>query len=246
MNQPPSLPEEIVRMITACSPEQRRAIFRMIRNEFSIHNIEQQLNTSAEVILEAISRASDLTLRGIRGIIAEAAFKQYKINPLVENKIWQEIPLIGDHSYDFAIADAIGQVTIQVKMQRQKEQRPMLASEASKRLFPTLTNFFVVETQRTRGGRDGDGAATRPYRYGSFDILAVALHPSTRDWSLFLYTLERWLIPTPEKANEIFKYQPVPTFLNDDWTNDLEVAIRWLREGQDKQIRSVNGDALLF
>jgi hypothetical protein len=225
------LPEEIVHMLSQRLPEERRAIFKTLRTEFPIHDLEQQLNTSAEVILEAISRASDLTLRGIRGIIAEAAFKQNRINSFTANGVWTEVPIVGDQPYDFAVKDDTGQVTIQVKMQRQKEQRPMWAPEASKRLFSTLTDHYVVETQRTRGGTDKNGGATRPYRYGEFDILAVALHPSTRDWSQFLYTVERWLIPTPESTNELFKYQPVPREPNEYWTDSLETAIGWFRSG---------------
>ena len=31
------------------------------------------------------------------------------------------------------------------------------------------------------------GLATRPYRFGEFDILAVSMHPSTNDWNRFMY-----------------------------------------------------------
>ncbi len=216
--------------------EERLALFRTLRKEFGIHPLEEQLNVTAEVILEAISRASDLTLRGIRGIIAEAAFKEFEISTAVATGRWKEKPLDGDHSFDFLIEDASGPIKIQVKMQRQKEQRPMLAHEANKRVFGTLTDQFVVETQRTRGGKDKDGNATRPYKFGEFDILAVAMHPSTGDWSQFLYTVERWLIPTADKASEIFKYQPVPAAPNEFWTSNLEEAIDWLRSGANKTL----------
>ena len=66
--------EQIKRLLAASSKEERQEIFRELRQEFPIHAIEQKLNAEAEIILEAISRAGDLTLRGIRGIIAEAAF----------------------------------------------------------------------------------------------------------------------------------------------------------------------------
>lgn len=245
MSQEPILPEQIVHMLSQRSPDERRAIFKTLRNEFPIHDLELRLNTSAEVILEAISRASDLTLRGIRGIIAEAAFKQNKIIDFTSSGVWSEVRIVGDQPYDFAVKDGMDQVTIQVKMQRQKEQRPMWAFEASKKLFATLVDHYVVETQRTRGGTNKDGGATRPYRYGEFDILAVALHPSTRDWSRFLYTVERWLIPTPGSQTEIFKYQPVPAGPNDEWTDDLETAIRWLRSGEEKQLCARNDEVLL-
>ena len=66
--------DEIKRLLKACSEEERLEIFQYLRRTIPIHAIEAKLNTQAEVILEAIDRASDLTLRGIRGIIAEAVF----------------------------------------------------------------------------------------------------------------------------------------------------------------------------
>ena len=232
MNQLPVLPDEIVRMLAERTQDERRLIFKTLRNEFHIHELETRLNTRAEVILEAISRASDLTLRGIRGIIAEAAFKQEVVVPFTSSGSgWKEVNLAGDHPFDFKIEDEQGPVTIQVKMQRQKEQRPMLASEANKAMFRYLDDHFVVETQRTRGGKNADGTDTRPYRFGEFDLLAVAMHPSTKNWSNFLYTVQRWLVPTPGENQLVFKYQPVPKAPNDLWTSDLETAIEWLRTG---------------
>lgn len=216
-------------LLDGLTRSERSQLFGLLRQEFPIHDLERRLNVSAEVILEAISRASDLTLRGIRGIIAEAAFKQYEIARLIDGGDWTDRPLIGDLPYDFAVCDDEGEVTIQVKMQRQKEQRPMRACEANRRMFASLTDQFVVETQRTRGGRDRDGNATRPYRFGEFNILAVAMHPSTGSWADFLFTLERWLIPSPGVQHEVFKYQPVATAPNRFWTADLTEAIRWLR-----------------
>lgn len=240
MSQIPVLSDDIVRILAERTPSERRAIFKTLRHEFPIHELEARLNTSAEVILEAISRASDLTLRGIRGIIAEAAFKQEIVLPFTSNgAAWREVPLVGDHSFDFALEDLQGQITIQVKMQRQKEQRPMLASEANKTMFRHLNDHFVVETQRTRGGKNLDGTDTRPYRFGEFDILAVAMHPSTKDWSDFLYTVERWLVPTPGADLLVFKYQPVPKTPNHLWTDDLQTAIDWLRSDVQQRLPSV-------
>ena len=66
--------DEILELLEECSLEERREIFNHLRKEFPIHALEADLNTQAEVILEAMARSSDLTMRGIRGIIAEAAF----------------------------------------------------------------------------------------------------------------------------------------------------------------------------
>jgi len=54
--------EQIKRLLAESSKEHRQEVFRELRQEFPIHSIEQKLNTEAEIILEAISRAGDLTL----------------------------------------------------------------------------------------------------------------------------------------------------------------------------------------
>lgn len=221
--------------IAACARDERLEIFRKLRAEFPIHPLEAQLGTTAEIILEAIARSSDLTLRGVRGVIAEAAFAETVIEPLSKSG-WSERQIQGDQSYDFLIADSNGEVKIQVKMQRQKEQRPMTAEEASKRHFLGSAHMWVVETQRTRGGKDSNGADTRPYKYGEFDILAVALHPSTGSWSDFVYTVGDWLLEDPENHDRIYKYQPVPRKPNSDWTSSLIEAIDWFRRGIVKKI----------
>ncbi len=221
--------------------DERQELFRILREEFPIHDLETRLGATAEIILEAIARSSDLTLRGVRGVIAEAAFKEHVVIPLLTDG-WREDMVGGDSAFDFRLAEpatltqAAPEVRIQVKMQRQKEQRPMYASEASRRLFPRGTTMWVVETQRTRGGTNAQGHNTRPYRFGEFDILAVALHPSTQDWSRFRYTVGRWLIPDRDDRELIFKYQPVPPVANSDWTDDLREAVAWFHGGQQKEI----------
>ena len=172
--------DQIKSLLDKCSEERRRELFRYLRKDIPIHPIEEKLNCSAEIILEAIARASDLTLRGIRGIIAEASFKYEVLDKL---KGWKDVTPDGNDSFDFKIKDAKGAVTIQVKMQRQKEHQPMMANKALK-ILPA--GKYVVETQRTRGGKDfRTGENTRPYRFGEFDIIAVSMHPSTTRWNSF-------------------------------------------------------------
>jgi hypothetical protein len=229
--------ERLKKALEGYTREERRALFNILRREFPVHALEVRLGASAEVILEAIDRSSDLTLRGVRGVIAEAAFKEHVVVPLLARG-WREEAIAGDSAFDFRLVSEGTSVTIQVKMQRQKNQRPMGAREASKRLFPDATGMWVVETQRTRGGVDTNGLSTRPYRFGAFDILAVSMHPSSGDWSTFRYTLGRWLIPSPTDSSRIFKYQPVSPLPNDDWTDNLPQAIDWFRnEAQIKEIR---------
>lgn len=225
--------DQIKHLLSHCSAEQKRQIFQYLRTELVLHPLEQEWNVPAEVILGAIARASDLTRRGLRGIIAEAAFEQHVLAQLTG---WQTMALVGDYPYDFILDDGHGQVRIQVKMQRLKNQRPMQASEGYRHLPEAM---FVVETQRTRRGTDPQtGEDTRPYRFSEFDILAVSLHPATADWTAFRYTVARWLLPRPENSNLLLKFQPVPQQVNTDWTDDLETCIRWFREASNKTIMS--------
>jgi len=221
--------KQIKQLLAYCSIEQRYEIFQLLRQEFQIHSIEKELNISAEIILEAISRASDLTLRGIKGVVAEAAFELYVVDKL-DN--WDNVLLDGNYAYDFLLRDNIGPVRIQVKMQRQKEHRPMMANEAY-RYLPS--SMYVVETQRTRGGRK-NGENTRPYKFGEFDIIAVSMRPSTNNWSDFMYSVESWLLPHPELPNQLLKFQPVAKISNDVWTDDFRECINWFRSGEVKRI----------
>ena len=83
----------------------------------------------------------------------------------------------------------------------------MWASEA-RRYYPK--EMYVVEVQKTRGGIDlQTNEDTRPYRFGEFDILAVNMHPSTKDWHNFLFALSNWLIPRSPNAALIEIFQPV-------------------------------------
>ncbi|MBW3542750.1 MAG: hypothetical protein KY476_21005 [Planctomycetes bacterium] len=223
--------KDIERWLKGCTRAQRREVFRQLRIEFPIHPLEQRLNADAEVILEAIERAGGLTLRMIRGVIAEAAFDVHVAERL---RGWKNTTPPGDLAYDFRLEDAAGPVRVQVKLQRCKEHRPMWAKEAS-RWFPA--DMYVVETQRTRRGtRAGTGAATRPYRFGEFDILAVCLQPSTSEWHSFRYTVTDWLVPVRSDPAQMSKFQPVPSAPNDDWTDDFRTVVRWFRIGETKTI----------
>ena len=220
---------DLQQRLAELSNEEREEIFKYLRSEIKIHPLEDEFTAQAEVILEAISRGSDLTKRGIRGIIAEASFKVEVLENLTG---WQDITPPGDLPFDFKIVDSIGEVGIQVKMQRKKAQRPMMANEG----YRVLSNDkYVVETQKTRGG-EKDGENTRPYRFGEFEILAVSMHPSTNDWSEFRYTVARWLLPDFKDDSRILKFQPVPLEKNEDWTDSLEECIEWFRSGRQHTI----------
>ena len=217
--------EEIKSLLAKCTPEERSEIFRVLRKEFNIHPIEEKFNAKAEVILDAIGRASDLTLRGIRGIIAEAAFSTDVIGAL---KGWSDVTPTGDLPYDCLLRDSRGEVKVQVKLQRLENKQV--------KFWKGNRDMFVVETQRTRGGQDSEGKKTRPYRFGEFDILAVCLHPATGNWSNFVYTISNWLLPSRHDASWIDTLQPVSPTENSDWTPDFLTAVKWFREGGKKQI----------
>lgn len=78
---------------------------------------------------------------------------------------------------------------------------------------------------------------TRPYAFGDFDILAVSMWPSSRDWKDFRYTVGRWLIARPDNPSNIAVMQPVSPTNNDVWTNDFDTAVVWLRGNTEKSIK---------
>lgn len=220
--------QEIWRLLQHTSQEDRARVFEQLRREFPIHTLEREWNVSADVILEAISRSSDLTKRGIRGVIAEAVFEQSVVTPLAGHG-WKDETPVGDQPYDFLLVDKVGPVKIQVKMQRLEKKVP--------KLWGRNSQFYVVETQKTRSGKSKKGGSTRPYRFGEFDVIAVSLHPSTGDWTKFRYTVADWLLPRPGKGRSLIQvFQPVPNTANADWFDDYETAVRSFRAGIKKTI----------
>ena len=53
-----------------------------------------------------------------------------------------------------------------------------------------------------------------------------------------MYTVGKWLAPDPADKKLIFKYQPVANAPNEDWTDEFETAVGWLRSGKKKTIRA--------
>jgi len=221
---------EVLRRLASLDEDERREVFNRLRNKICIHALEEKWNISAEVILEAIARSQDITQRGIRGVIAELCFLLY----VLDGDGWEDKSPEGDLPYDFLLQDATGPIKVQVKLQRQRRGSPLTAYQWRKSL---PESWFVVETQKTRTGKDADGADTRPYRFGEFDILAVSMHPSTNDWEKFMFTIGRWLLPRKKNAELINVLQPVSNEPNDDWTDSFATAIGWFREGRMKTIQ---------
>lgn len=234
--------ETIKRLLDHCTEPERLSILDYIESRSPQHPLEREWGVGAEVILSAIARSSDLTKRGVRGIIAEAIFER---SVLAELKEWELIPFLEDRSYDFLIrsrgADR-NEIRIQVKLQRMRKQQPMWASEANGH-YPK--DMYVVEVQKTRGGIDLQTSEnTRPYRFGEFDVLAVSMHPSSRDWNRFHFTLSNWLIPRAEDPSLIEIFPPVATAPNPVWTDHIETCIEWFESGGRKRILDIDPELL--
>jgi hypothetical protein len=211
-------------LLAQCSTEEQEAIFRELRARFAIHQFEALIGAPAEMILEAVHRAPELTRRMLRGVIADAAFRQFVVAKLLEAG-WRDVTPEGNFAYDYKLADGRGEVTVQVKLQRSEKGVPVVKS--GKR-FGLLGEVHMVETQKTRTGTDGKENKTRPYRYGEFDVLAVSMQPSSATWDRYMYTLARWLIPG-RNSGEVATLQPVSMSPGDFWTDDFVQAVEWLR-----------------
>ena len=231
------LTDEVCRMIEQASEEERRIILAFLRERLHLHALEKEWGTTAEEILTAIARSSDLTLRGIRGILAEAIFEQ-RLLPKLEPEGWKAIKVVGDQSYDFLIEREQTRVKIQVKLQRKERGEPKEYAARSRALLECpLETVYVVEVQKTRSGQK-HGEKTRPYRFGDFDILAVNLHPVTGSWERFAFTVGSWLLPRAKEPNLIEIFQPVPITPDEYWTDDLSRCIEWFLAGTTKTLYS--------
>ncbi len=211
-------------LLAQCSADERAVIFRELREWHVIHEYERVIGASAEMILEAIHRAPELTRRMLRGVIADAAFRRFVVSAL-QAEGWRDVTPEGNHAYDYKMDDGAGPLTVQVKLQRSRRGVPVVKTGER---YGFGEEVFLTETQKTRTGTDADDNQTRPYRYGEFDVLAVSTQPSTGKWDCYMYTLGRWLLPG-KRAGEIATLQPVAKSSNEFWTDDLRTAARWLR-----------------
>lgn len=211
-------------LLAQCSPEERAALFRELRAMHQIHEFEAVIGAPAEMILEAVHRAPELTRRMLRGVIADAAFRTFVV-PAVAPYGWRDVTPEGNFAYDYKLADNAGPVTVQVKLQRSERGAPVVKKGGRFGFGPEV---FMTETQKTRTGTDGVKNQTRPYRYGEFDILAVSMQPSTSKWDRYMYTLGHWLLPG-KREGEMATLQPVTKEPGEFWTDDFRTAAHWLR-----------------
>ena len=219
-------------LLAQCSPEEQAALFRELRARHLIHEFEEIIGAPAEMILEAVHRAPELTRRMLRGVIADAAFRQFAVRALADSG-WRDVTPVGNFAYDYILDDGAGAVTIQVKLQRSERGAPVVKPGER---YGFVGAVYIVETQKTRTGTDGEENQTRPYRYGEFDILAVSMQPSTTRWDRYMYTLGRWLL-LGRNEGEMATLQPVAMAPNEFWTDNFGTAAQWLRtEDAGKQI----------
>ena len=229
------LTDDVIALIKQATDGERRLVLRYLQQYIPPHALEVEWNTTAEEILTAIARSSDLTLRGIRGILAEATFGR-RVIPNLEPHGWQAIKVIGDQSYDFLLARDAARVRVQVKLQRKERGTPKEYSGRSRAAFNRPDGkVWVVEVQKTRSGEKA-GVKTRPYRFDDFDILAVSLHPSTGEWEQLMYTVGNWLLPRASDPDLIEIFQPVPSAKDEYWTDDLSECIEWFLRGEQRRL----------
>lgn len=237
--------ETVKALIERLTPEELACLAAYLRSKLPRHPLERKWDIDADVILDAIFRAKDITHRGVRGVVAEAVFEK-EVLPGIAEKGWRTLDIGNlDMPYDFSIEnESIGRkITIQVKLQRTDKGEPKM----KKQYHPS--NTYVVEVQKTRTGtkrgRKGPAAVvgeeeteikTRPYQFGEFDILAVNMQPSTKKWSHFLYTVGLWLLPKPKNPTEIETLQPVIASDTNVWTPDIEECINWFLSGEKKKV----------
>ncbi|HMO45971.1 MAG TPA: hypothetical protein PKB14_08055 [Rubrivivax sp.] len=216
--------EAVRELLAQCTPEERAAIFKELRATHPIHPYEAVIGAPAEMILEAVYRAPELTRRMLRGVIADAAFRTFVVGVLAARG-WRDVTPEGNFAYDYSVDDGNGPITVQVKLQRSERGAPVVKD--GKR-YGFDGEVFMAETQKTRTGTDGDENQTRPYRYGEFDVLAVSMQPSSGNWGSYMYTLGRWLLPGKTES-EMATLQPVTKTAGEFWADDFEVAARWFR-----------------
>lgn len=218
---------ELLRTFDSLSERDQAFVLGQLRAAHPIHQLESRWGASAEVILEAIARASDLSHRGVLGLIAEATFKLHVIDAIQD---WKSLPVPQDAAFDFLIERGGVELRIQVKRQRQERGAP-------KQWRPN-SPLFVVETQRTRSGKTHDGEDTRPYKVGEFDILAVSMQPSTDDWACFRFAPQQWLLRREDKPGLLRVMQPVALEECEDWTGSLDTCIERVLSRRQRTISS--------
>src|SRR5260370_2083416 len=119
--------DRLRQQIDQCTDGERRILFDYLKAKVPRHPLEEEWGVNAEIILTAISRSSDLTKRGVRGIIAEAVFERRVLGNL---KGWTAVKFVEDKPYDFLLRSDYQnprEARIQAKLQRLLNHHPLFA-----------------------------------------------------------------------------------------------------------------------
>ncbi len=239
--------EAIKEAIDECSFDERKDLFQFLRAKMPPHPLEVEWAIDGDDVLSSLYRATDLSKRGVRGLIAEFMFER-DVLPSVKENGWKLISIPkGDWPFDSLVERDGKRVSIQVKLQR-------LTAGLPKRFWENTYKdvvYYDVEVQKTRTGKKripGSPAPpvdeqasiapvdTRPYPFGAFDILAVNMQPATKKWSEFRFTVGNWLLERPDSPSLIEIHQPVALIPNDVWTDNLNTCLDWFLNGERKKL----------
>ena len=200
----------------------------------------------AQTILSAIGSSAP-TSHGVRGAIAAAFFESSAL-PSVLAAGWSRRPPSPATRSHTEVFEKDGRVIrILIVIQQQKAGKPrrqyprgerddIYCVQVRKR--PTRTHIVRgTHPEESRGNREKTMQPTRSYSFRDFDILAVNMHPVTRRWTDFRYTLSGWLIPSNDHPSLIAHEQLVSLGPSGLWTCDLATSLEWLiREQQSKAV----------
>jgi len=239
--------EALKKSIDECSIEERKDLFQFIKARLPLHPLEVEWAIDGNDVLSSLYRATDLSKRGVRGLIAEFVFER-DVLPSVKQNGWKLLSIPkGDWPYDSLVERDGKQVSIQIKLQRLEAGQPKRFWES---VYKDLI-YYDVEVQKTRTGKKRtpkgstpsdkqqilvDSTDTRPYPFGAFDILAVNMQPATKKWSEFRFTVANWLLERPDSPSLIEIHQPVALIPDEVWTDNLNTCLDWFLKGENKKI----------
>lgn len=229
------------------SLEERKDLFEFLRARVPPHPLEVEWAIDGDDVLSSLHRATDLSKRGVRGLIAEFMFER-DVLPSVRGNRWRLVSIPkGDWPYDSMVERDGKQVSIQIKLQRLEAGLP---KRFRKSTYKDVI-YYDVEVQKTRTGKKRipkgvplspeekipiSLADTRPYPFGAFDILAVNMQPATKKWSEFRFTVGNWLLERPDSPTLVEIHQPVALIADDVWTDNLNTCLEWFLNGESKKV----------
>lgn len=239
--------EALKESIDGYSLEERKELFQFLRARLPRHPLEVEWEIDGDDVLSSLYRATDLSKRGVRGLIAEFVFERDVLPSVWENG-WKLVSIPkGDWPYDSLVERDGKKASIQIKLQRIEAGQPKRFWEKA---YKDLV-YYDVEVQKTRTGKKRapksatpsleqqahlNSIDTRPYPFGAFDILAVNMQPATKKWSEFRFTVANWLLERPDAPSLIEIHQPVALIPDDAWTDNLSTCLEWLLKGEAKKI----------